>query len=65
MTHHKSLKSSLAIAILALGTACATVGSQEAAPVVEENLALKAALSQQDETNKERFLRYSTWYDSC
>ncbi len=55
MTHHKSLKSSLAIAILALGTACATVGSQEAAPVVEENLALKAALSQQDETNKERF----------
>lgn len=55
MTHLKTLKSALAVAIVTLGTACASVNSQEAAPVVEENLALKAALSQQDEDNKARF----------
>jgi len=55
MTNQKSLKSALAIALLALGTACASVGSQPAAPVVEENLALKAALSSQADANKARF----------
>lgn len=54
MTHLKTLKSSLAIAVLALGTACASVSQQDAAPVVD-NLALKTALSQQDDKNKVRF----------
>lgn len=55
MIHLKSLKSSLAIALLTLSTACASVNSQEETVVVEQNLALKAALSQQDDANKARF----------
>jgi len=55
MTHLTRLKSSLAITLLVLSTACASVHSQEAAPVVEENLALKAALSLQNDDNKQRF----------
>ncbi len=55
MTHLNRPKSFLAITLFVLSTACASVNSQEAAPVVEENLALKAALSQQDDKNKQRF----------
>jgi len=51
----QSMKSVFALSLLALASACTTVGSQEAAPVVEENLALKAALSSQSEENKQRF----------
>jgi predicted methyltransferase len=54
MTYLKSLKCALVIALLALGTACVST-TQEAAPVVEENLALKAALLEQADENKGRF----------
>lgn len=56
MKYLKSLKSALAISLLMLGTACASTTAQEAAPVIEENLALKAALSEQADDNKKRFL---------
>ncbi|MFT6724284.1 MAG: putative methyltransferase [Arenicella sp.] len=55
MTNMKSLKGVLAISLLVLGTACTSTTVQDAAPVVEENLALKAALVEQSDDSKARF----------
>jgi predicted methyltransferase len=55
MKNLKSLKGTLAIAVLILGSACTSTVTQTPAPVIEENLALKAALSQQAEENKARY----------
>jgi predicted methyltransferase len=56
MINSQSLKSVLVVALLALSTACASTLAEEAAPVVEKNLALKAALLLQTDDNKSRFL---------
>ncbi|MBL4671971.1 MAG: class I SAM-dependent methyltransferase [Arenicella sp.] len=56
MKNLNSLKGALAIALLVLGSACTSTNIQPAAPVVEENLALKAALSQQADDNQARYL---------
>lgn len=50
-----SIKSAIALSLLTFASACTTVSSQNAAPIVEENLALKAALSSQSEKNQSRF----------
>ena len=55
MTNMKSLKGVLAISLLVLNTACTSTIIQDAAPLVEENLALKAALAEQADDSKARF----------
>jgi len=55
MKNLNSLKAALAISLLMLSAAFTSSATQQAAPVVEENLALKAALSQQTDDNKERY----------
>jgi predicted methyltransferase len=56
MNNLKSFNRVIAIALLVFGTACTSTATQLPAPVVEENLALKAALSQQADDNKARYL---------
>lgn len=55
MKNLTNLKAALAITLLMISAAFTSNASQQAAPVVEENLALKAALSQQTDDNKARY----------